>query len=56
MAAEPSTSLCGKQKAIPASNLTVDEVNKILQNCELGQSDKELSDSESYSDINRIRS
>jgi hypothetical protein len=38
MVAEPSTTSYGKQKAFHASNLTVEGVNKILQNCELGQS------------------
>jgi hypothetical protein len=48
--AESSTSLCVMQKAFCASNMTADKVNKILQNCELEESDTEHSDHESHSD------
>jgi hypothetical protein len=55
MVTESSTSSYGKHKAFHASNLTADEENKILRNCELGQSGTEHSDSESYSDTNQER-
>jgi hypothetical protein len=41
MAAEPSTGSCDKQKAFQASNLNVEEVNEILQNCKSEESDRE---------------
>jgi hypothetical protein len=53
MAAESNTSPCVMQKAFCASNVTVDKVNKILQNCELEKSDTEHSNHESHSDTDR---
>jgi hypothetical protein len=52
MAAESSTSSRVMQKAFCASNLTVDEVNKILQNCELEEWTQH-SDHETYSHTDR---
>jgi hypothetical protein len=50
---EPSTSSVIGKKSFCASNLTVDGVNKIVQNCESEQSDIEHSNSESYLDTDR---
>jgi hypothetical protein len=53
MDAAPSTSSHGNLKTFRASNLTDDEVCEILQTCESEESDTELSDRDSYSDIDR---
>jgi hypothetical protein len=47
---ESIASVHGKQKAFRTSNLTVDEVDEVLQSCESKEGDVERSDSDSYSD------
>jgi hypothetical protein len=55
MVANPSTSVhtISSMHSFLASDLTVDEVNEIQQNCELEDRNTDPSDSKSYSDTDK---